>query len=297
MLAPLPLNAAHEELAPAKINLALHVIGQREDGYHLLETLVTFADTGDRLFFSPAQEDRFSLSGRFAAGLAEDQGTNLVLKARDMLRDAAGAAGVATPPVAIHLEKNLPLASGIGGGSADAAATLRALCRLWQFKPADTVMNDIALSLGADLPMCLNGTPLVARGIGEELEQVVGLPAFALVLANPLEAVSTPSIFRNLASRNNPGFGRTLPSQAGEWHSFIGELRNDLEPTARQLCPSIALIATALQEAGAATVRMSGSGATCFGLFSSQEEASSATDQLRHQYPRWYFMSATTVAS
>lgn len=162
--------------------------GQRPDGYHLLDMLVTFADCGDRLGFLPAQADTFTLSGPFGETLASD-GSNLVLRARDLLREAVGALAF---PVHIHLQKNLPIASGIGGGSADAAATLRGLMRLWGMSLPVGALASLALKLGADVPMCLESRPLIARGIGERIEAVPDLPAFAMVLVNPLQGVSRP---------------------------------------------------------------------------------------------------------
>uniref|UniRef100_UPI0028B0566C 4-(cytidine 5'-diphospho)-2-C-methyl-D-erythritol kinase n=1 Tax=Shinella sp. TaxID=1870904 RepID=UPI0028B0566C len=170
------------EQAAAKINLALPVVGQRDDGYHLLDSLVTFTQFGDRLSFSPAAEDRFTISGRFGAVLDAD-GDNLVTRARDWLRAALAERGQPAPPVHIHLEKNLPIASGIGGGSADAAATLRGLVRLWQGRLPPDVLHALSVGLGADVPMCLAGHPLIARGIGEDITPVV-LPAMPVVLGN-----------------------------------------------------------------------------------------------------------------
>ena len=215
-----PFSGAAEfyETAPAKINLALHVVGQRADGYHLLETLVTFADTGDRLSFAADDADRFSIFGPFSAVLATNDGLtdNLVLRARDLLRQAVIATGQQAPAVAIHLEKNLPVASGIGGGSADAAATLRALLRHWNARIVPENLAPIALALGADVPMCLESRTLIARGIGEDIEPVSDLPEFFLVLANPLKAVSTPEIFRRLLDKANP----PLPERKeGGWMS------------------------------------------------------------------------------
>lgn len=281
-------------MAPAKINLALHVTGQREDGYHLLETLVAFADTGDRLFFSPARTDEFSLSGRFSTGLLNDPGINLVLRARDLLRTWLHSHGQDTAPVAIHLEKNLPVASGIGGGSADAAAALRGLVRLWQADVPVPALERIGLQLGADVPMCLHGRPLIARGIGEEIEEIPHLPRLSLVLANPLVHVSTPSIFSRLTQKNNPAFERALPSSSHHWPEFIGGLRNDLEPPATSLCPEIGDVAALLQANDAQLVRMSGSGATCFGLFDTPAEADAAVEAMRQVRPEWYFQATLT---
>lgn len=288
------------ERASAKINLALHVTGQRSDGYHLLESLVTFADRGDRLDFSPAAEDSFSISGRFARLLPLDsngQGGNLVLKARDMLREALRGSGRAAGPVRIHLEKNLPVASGIGGGSADAAATLRGLLRLWDVDPDMTSLEALAIDLGADVPMCLASRPLIARGIGETIEPVPNLPSFAMVLANPLKAVSTPDVFRALTNKNNgPLVIDKVPMDQAAWLSAIGRLRNDLEPPARGLIDEIAEISKLLRDRGAIFVRMSGSGATCFGIYASISDARAAQAALLTMRPDWYFEATTTVS-
>ncbi|QIO53105.1 4-(cytidine 5'-diphospho)-2-C-methyl-D-erythritol kinase [Rhizobium leguminosarum] len=282
------------EKARAKINLALHVTGQRPDGYHLLDMLVTFADHGDRLDFMRSPADAFTLSGRFGEVLAGDGGTNLVLKARDLLR---GAIGPLAFPVSIHLEKNLPVASGIGGGSADAAATLRGLMRLWGTTLSAETLAALALKLGADVPMCLESRPLIARGIGEEIEPVPDLPGFAMVLANPLKGVSTREVFRRLATKNNPALSLT-PSrpQATDWLAAIAAARNDLEPPARDLVPEIAGIAAMLQARGALLTRMSGSGATCFGIFASMTAAEDAAAALHDKRPDWYFQATETVS-
>lgn len=279
------------EDAPAKINLALHVTGQRDDGYHLLDMLVTFTTHGDRLSFTAADADGFTLGGRFAADLGGEPHSNLVLRARDLLRQAALAQGGHAPAVCIHLEKNLPVASGIGGGSADAAAALRGLQRFWNVRvPADQLAR-LALQLGADVPMCLESRPLIARGIGEKIEHAA-LPRLYLVLANPLKAVSTPQIFRLLTEKNN----RPLDLAAGDWMAAVSANRNDLEPPARCLTPEIAEISALLSEIGAGLVRMSGSGATCFGIFPSLAAAEAAAQQLHSQRPDWYFQATETVS-
>lgn len=281
-------NFAVAEDAFAKINLALHVTGQRGDGYHLLDMLVTFTRHGDRLRFAAGPSDELTISGRFGADLSTAD--NLVLKARDLLRQAALAQGDHAPPVHIQLEKNLPIASGIGGGSADAAATLRGLMRLWAIRLPQDILAAIALRLGADVPMCLESRPLIARGIGEEIERIA-LPSLALVLANPLKAVSTPEIFRRLAAKDNA----PLDLSGGDWNGIVARNRNDLEVPARDLAPEIGEISNLLIENGASLVRMSGSGATCFGIFEDATAADDAEAALRSMRPDWYFQATETL--
>lgn len=281
------------ERAAAKINLALAVVGQREDGYHLLDSLVTFTAFGDRIGLSPAPEDRFTLSGRFSEGLAAD-GDNLVVRARDRLRDALAKRDHIGPPVHIHLEKNLPVASGIGGGSADAAATLRGLLALWQADLPKSERDAVAIGLGADVPMCLVGQPLMARGVGDRITPLT-MPAMSMVLANPLVSVSTPAVFKALASKHNPPF---VPVAGREdWVRFLSRLRNDLEPPARQLCPEIAALSETLAATGADLVRMSGSGATCFALYPSDDAAQAAAAALGRRHPQWFFTATRTVGA
>lgn len=284
--------------APAKINLALHVVGQRADGHHLLESLVTFAGHGDRIGLSPANADRFTMSGRFASDLAlpAESGGNLVLRARDLLRSELFSQGATAGPVHLHLEKNLPIASGIGGGSADAAATLRGLLTLWNAPIAPTRLTSLGLELGADVPMCLESAPLFASGIGEEITLLPNLPSFAIVLVNPLVAVSTPVIFRLLVNKINPRL--VLPEGAhsrADWVAALGAMRNDLEPPARQLEPTIGKVSAALAGAGAVLVRMSGSGATCFGLFDRDESAALAAESISADQPQWYVQATRTM--
>lgn len=278
------------EAAPAKINLALHVTGQRTDGYHLLETLVVFTQAGDVISIEDAEQDGFSLSGPFAGVLKqENAGTNLVLKARDLLREAIAPQ---PRPVTINLEKNLPVSSGIGGGSADAAATLRGLCRHWNIAPSTVKLDEIGLKLGADVPMCLSSQPLIACGIGEQIDTIDDMPMLHLVLVNPLKGVSTPEIFKRLTTKTNP----PLCDRANfDWMSFIRQSRNDLETPAREVLPEIGEAHTLLADAGAALVRMSGSGATCFGIFETMADATLAAASLRHKRPDWYVQATKTI--
>lgn len=285
------------QVARAKINLALHVTGRRADGYHLLDSVVTFCEAGDRLEISGAATDRFSVSGRFADALGEPA-DNLVLKARDGLRRRLAAAGLKTGPVAIHLEKNLPVASGIGGGSADAAAALHGLLRIWETDLEPQEGKALLLSLGADVPMCFAATPLLARGIGEDITPLPQMPAMALVLANPLIGVSTPSIFKALERRDNPPVG-ALPATAdlSDWIDCLRGLRNDLEPPATALVPDICVLRGMLDNHGALLSRMSGSGATCFGIFESLDAARHAAEALCRERPDWYFCATSAISA
>ncbi|AXV14565.1 4-(cytidine 5'-diphospho)-2-C-methyl-D-erythritol kinase [Neorhizobium sp. SOG26] len=287
-------KAGFFELAPAKINLALHVVGQRADGYHLLETIVTFADKGDRLHLEPAEADSFRVSGRFGHLLQSvDAAQNLVLRARDRLRQALQDMGHEASPVALHLEKDLPVAAGIGGGSADAAAAIRGLLRLWNVELEEAELATLALSLGADVPMCLKGEPLLASGIGEEMMPLPTLPSLAMVLGNPLVGVSTPEIFRRLPNKNNDPIGPL----DGDWMDLLRRLRNDLEPPARLLVSEVEQLSAEIKAEGALLTRMSGSGATCFGIFRDAEAAEHAAKNLAAKRLGWYFQAVQTVGA
>jgi 4-diphosphocytidyl-2-C-methyl-D-erythritol kinase len=280
-------------LAPAKLNLALHATGRRPDGYHLLDSLVAFTRFGDRLTITPADEDSFVMSGPFAAGLQADD-TNLVIRARDALRQAFGHQA----PAAIALEKNLPVASGVGGGSSDAAAVLKGLRDVWKLDASDADLARIGLTLGADLPMCLAAKPLLARGIGDEITPVPGTASLGIVLVNPGVAVSTADVFAALASADNeplPPLPRTL-----DFHGLCNWLettRNDLEAPARRIRPEISGALAALRKGGAHFARMSGSGATCFGLFESGNVAKRAATTIRERRPGWFVAATRNIPS
>ncbi len=282
-------------LAPAKVNLALHVTRQRADGYHSLESLVVFTRFGDRLSAAPAADDDVEISGRYGPQLTNDDG-NLVVKARDALRRLASTESA--PPVHLALEKNLPIASGIGGGSSDAAAALRLLAQCWGIDPENTALDDVARSLGADVPMCLAARPLLARGIGQDIALLHGFPPLALVLVNPGVAVSTPDVFAALKQRENPGLP-PLP-QRFDFHSvrnWLDTTRNDLEAPAREIEPAIGKALKALDKAGSAFSRMSGSGATCFGLFETGNMAKRAAAVIRGRHPDWFVAATRSIAS
>ncbi len=253
------------EAAPAKLNLALHVTGRRADGYHLLDSLVAFAGMGDRVMLEPGPLS-LRIDGPFAAGLSADD--NLCLR----------AAKLAGGDAAIRLTKNLPVASGIGGGSADAAAVLRGLARMGRPLP------DHPEWLGADVPVCIGSRPARMQGVGEIVTPLPPLPAIPLVLVNPGVAVSTPQVFAAMERRDNPGLP-PIPSFTGlaDLAAWLAATRNDLEAPAQAIAPVIGQVLKALRVTGAASARMSGSGATCFGLYDTAERASiSATALKQH---------------
>jgi 4-diphosphocytidyl-2-C-methyl-D-erythritol kinase len=261
----------------------------------LLESLAVFTRFGDRVTIAQSERDEFTVAGPYASSVPADE-TNLVLKARDALRAFRGAAKAG--PVAIHLEKNLPVAAGIGGGSSDCAAVLRGLASIWGLDPSDAALTRIGGTLGADLPMCLAARPLVARGTGEILSPVSGFPTLGLVLVNPGVAVSTPAVFSALGRRDNgalPSLPRRLDFPAlVDW---LRATRNDLEAPAENIEPSIAAARAALAEAGASFVRMSGSGATCFGVFETGNQAKRAAALIRSRRPGWFVAATRSMPS
>ncbi len=285
------------EAAPAKINLALHVTGRRADGYHSLEMLVAFAEVGDELEITPAKKDSLSISGPFATGLGNGE-SNLVLRALSAFR----ACWPATLPdgLAIHLRKNLPVAAGLGGGSADAAAALRLLASMTEADIPFADLLEIARGLGADVPVCLYSRPAEVRGVGEIVLPLKHFPACHVVLVNPLLPVITADVFRRLERRDNPGLPDLSdplmrPAQLGLW---LGETRNDLEPPAIAMVPIIGdLIANLHNASGCILARMSGSGATVFGLFGSSTQAHQAAHDLREEWPGYWVAAAPLIAA
>ena len=271
-------RAADTEFAPAKINLALHVTGQRPDGYHLIDSLVVFAPVGDRLTAAPAEALTLTVTGPFAEVVPSDE-SNLVLKAARVLGQGRGAA--------LTLQKNLPVASGIGGGSADAAAALRALSRLWGLPlPAP----EAALALGADVPVCLAARPARMRGIGEIVEPLPPPMPVNVVLANPGQPVSTPQVFALLSERENSPLP-AIPAfaSAADVARFAATCRNDLQRPAVTLVPAIADVLAALRASdGCLLARMSGSGATCFGLYADEATRDRARATLAAAHPDWW---------
>ncbi len=278
------MSGAVCERARAKVNLCLHVTGQRADGYHLLDSLVVFAETGDLVSCAPASAMTLSLTGPEAEGLGAGE-DNLVLRAARSFAAGQGAA--------ITLDKRLPVASGIGGGSADAAATLKALARLWGMPVPDAAA---VLALGADVPVCLAGHPARMQGVGEVVSPLPhALPPAHLVLVNPRVHVSTPTVFRGLTRKDNAPLPPDLPNlpDVPALADWLGVQRNDLEAPAIAALPVIATVKAALAaQAGCHLARMSGSGATCFGLFSEAAAAEAAARALARAQPGWWVQAS-----
>ena len=271
---------ATDAFARAKINLALHVTGRRADGYHLLDSLVAFAAVGDTITAEPAATLTLHITGPQGAILSTTD--NLCLRAARALHPSMGAR--------LTLNKRLPIASGIGGGSADAAATLRALSALWSLPLPDEAT---LLTLGADVPVCLAGHAARMQGIGEYITRIT-LPPVWTVLANPGVAVPTAQVFAALQSRDNPGL-TPLPAQpdAAALAAYLQTQRNDLQAAACAIAPAITTTLTALQaQPDCLLARMSGSGATCFGLFATEPAAKTAAQTLRAAQPNWWIAAA-----
>ncbi len=275
--------------APAKINLYLHVTGRRADGYHLLDSLVVFAGIGDTVHVRPDESLRLSISGPFGPALPTGP-ENLVLKAAQGL--AAGAGIKARGH--IHLIKRLPVAAGIGGGSADAAAALKALMRVWAVTPAAEDLHALALTLGADVPVCLAGYPASVAGIGEEIALAPALPACWMVLVNPGVEMATPVVFKR---RDGPFSAaaplRAPPADAEQLARHLAERRNDLTLAAVELEPVVGTVLAELDLLpGVLLSRMSGSGATCFALFAIRDDAERGAQRLRQGHPEWWIEPA-----
>lgn len=269
------IHAKSAGFAPAKINLTLHVTGQRDDGYHLLDSLVVFADVGDQLALRPNQSALLTVTGPMAEGVPTD-GRNLITRAAELVGADARFA----------LEKHLPAMAGIGGGSADAAAALRLLGQ-------GDLPPDRAAKLGADVPVCLHACAARMAGIGEQVTPVE-LPPLAAVLVNPRVSVSTPDVFRALPQKTNPAMGEIPVFQSVEQVlDLVASGRNDLQSPAMTICPAVGEVLKAIDGTGAALARMSGSGATCFGLFETHHQARLAADMIAMMHDEWWVTACT----
>ena len=286
--------------APAKINLALHVSGQRADGYHLIDTQVGFCALGDSLTAERSDTGQFSIeiTGPFSGAMTQvHNGDNLVMRAAHRLETDLARAGhehalqvgeVAGLVRRAHARHDVPaaLVEVVGGGSADAAAALLALARLWHL-PEEFDLEAIAVQLGADVPMCLHSRPLRAGGVGEQISLLADQPPLDIVLANPGISVATPDVFRALRDRNNSGLG-AMPHLVHDV-AWLAGLRNDLQPAALSLAPAIGSVLEALAAMpGAKLVRMSGSGATCFAIHENAGTAQDAASRLVDSHRDWW---------
>lgn len=286
-------HASHlHEFAPAKVNLSLQIKGHRLDGYHELVSLVAFASVGDELSASEAATLRLEVIGSNSQALKEDvpsQDDNILVKAARALQLETGTRKGAK----LVLEKNLPVAAGIGGGSADAAAALRLLCALWEPNVAPERLAQMALQLGADVPVCLGSHATLMSGIGEVLSPKVMLPSMPCVLVNPHVSVPTGKVFARL---NAPMVGEKDPVICPPTFSSLENLcawlevhPNDLEAPAREIAPVISEVLDLLSQLGTPILtRMSGSGATCFGLYESQGDAEQAAADMKARQPNWW---------
>lgn len=269
------------ETGYAKINLALHVRRRRDDGYHDLESIFAFANDGDYVSVTPDDEVRLTISGPFATSLDADA-NNLVVRAAHALRERFGIKQGAR----LHLEKNLPVASGIGGGSADAAATLRLLANLWSLEKSDPQITEIAKKLGADVPACLASCTQFGDGVGDQLvtaniSQLEGAP---LLLVNPLVPLSTAAVFARWDGVDRGGLVSHDPLNG----------RNDLTAAAVSLVPAIATILDRLESMPYVRLaRMSGSGATCFALFETIAARDAAAAEIRAELPQTWYLAST----
>jgi len=283
------------EYAPAKVNLTLRVVGRRSNGYHAIESMVAFARVCDRLALIPGGRLRLTVRGPMAAR-AGRLADNLVVK-------AARALAAAIPRLKVGqfiLTKHLPVAAGLGGGSADAAAALRLLARANRLKTSDQRIRKVARALGADVPICLDPCSRIMRGIGEILSKPIRIPKLPAVLVNPGAPLATRDVFSRYARAKPPR--RTgsrlrtgaMPRNRKDFIARIAAEANDLEPAAIALAPVIANVLAVLREcAGCELARMSGAGATCFGLFSSQRAAASAARRIAAAHPRWWVRAST----
>ncbi|MEF2552396.1 4-(cytidine 5'-diphospho)-2-C-methyl-D-erythritol kinase [Aurantimonas sp. A2-1-M11] len=291
----LQLSTPQHLTAPAKVNLALHVVGRRADGYHLLESLIAFAaDACDivTVTAAPGAADVLTITGRFGRGLSAGD-DNILTHTLGLARTVLAESGLTSPALAITLDKRLPVAAGIGGGSADAAALIRLIGDLTP--AAKDALVARAASLGADVPMCAEGRPALVTGIGDEVHPLPQMPVLHMLLVNPGVPVSTPAVFASLQGRDNPPLP-PLPSggfaATGDLVSWLDGTRNDLEAPAMVLAPQIAAVRDALAGEGALMARMSGSGATVYGLFDDDASLARARDRIAAAHPEWWLSGA-----
>jgi 4-diphosphocytidyl-2-C-methyl-D-erythritol kinase len=280
--------------APAKINLYLHVTGMRDDGYHLIDSLVAFAYVHDIIMIEPANSLTLINKGPFRKGLPTTS-DNLIMRAAEKLKKLSGI----TDGAKITLTKNLPIASGIGGGSSDAAAAIRGLIRHWGIHLSLHDLSGLSLELGADVPICLFGQAAFMGGVGEQIDPVHKLPEAPMVLVNPRVGISTPAIFKarkaefSIANR----FDAT-PTTLDSLIKFLKEDHgNDLMEPAIQKKPVIGDVLLQIKVTrGCQLARMSGSGATCFGFYHTQNEADEAAQMIKNAHPKWWVVATRMIS-
>ena len=282
----MPTRKTIKVTAHAKVNLTLHVVGQRANGYHELQSLVCLTEFGDQIHLTPAADFSFQVIGPYAAGIPVDD-RNLVVQAAKFMAKKHSK----TLDCQIILEKNLPMASGIGGGSSDAAAMMRALSQYWSVPLPNA---DELMALGADIPVCMTTGLTLMEGAGEDVTQLSTAPNWGVVLVNPNVGVSTPAVFNALNSKHNPPMQDVAENCVDiEW---LGDQRNDLEPPAMAMVPEVLAVVDAISAAPHCQMaRMSGSGATCFGLFANTEHANAAVERLQRAHPNWWVVATKLV--
>ncbi|WP_273789572.1 4-(cytidine 5'-diphospho)-2-C-methyl-D-erythritol kinase [Bartonella sp. ML70XJBT] len=282
---------------PIKLNLALHVVGQRADGYHLIESLVYFSLSGDCLHYAPCESDQFVLTGPFAKKLVSHS-DNFVVRARDFMHKTFPESA---RPTFFQLVKKLPIASGIGGGSGDAAGVISILRQQWNLNCSCEKLAKMSLVLGADIPMCLFALeykqPLFVKGIGQEMIRLKEACSLAIVLVNHGQGISTQAVFKALDKRHHPSL-KIDPVALKSVDSLIEALqktRNDLFAPALKIAPQLAKVLSILDECGSLFSRMSGTGATCFGIFKNQQAAQQAALLIKSMHPNWFVKPIMTL--
>ena len=280
-----------EETASAKINLCLHVVGQKSNGFHLLDSIVGFTDFGDHLSFEKSDRLKLSVQGAFSNQIPLDE-TNLVLKAAELLRKINNIECGAH----ITLTKNLPPSSGLGGGSSDAAAAIRGLSRLWQVDPPELAY---LMQIGSDLPVCINQKTQHMKGFGEILKEIETFPTLPILLVNPLKKVSTQTVFRMLKNKQNSpllGYEKLIRTKK-DWINWLLLQRNDLTIPAISIEPAISeVLQTISTQTSVEKFSMSGSGATCFGIFKNKKDCDLALEKLRQERPEWWSVSTKILS-
>ncbi|MET3559722.1 4-diphosphocytidyl-2-C-methyl-D-erythritol kinase [Bartonella japonica] len=282
---------------PVKLNLALHVVGQCADDYHLIESLVYFSLSGDCLSYAPCERDHFILTGPFSKGFVSDT-NNLVIHARDFMQKSFPKSA---KPAFFQLVKTLPIASGIGGGSGDAAAVLSILRRQWDIDCSCETLAKMSLVLGADVPMCLFALeyqqPLLVKGIGQDMIRLKEACSLAIVLVNHGQQIETRAVFKALEKRDHPSLKidtaalKTVDSLV----EALKETRNDLFAPALKIAPQLTEVLSTLDECGSLFSRMSGTGATCFGIFKDQQAAREAALFIKSMHPSWFVKPLMTL--